>query len=117
MIDLLIHPFIVTYINPEAQITILKVPRDNYKIIQAACTLLTKNSITDEPIVASILSIHGSARTCKIATIKFLRKWFNDESECIALNKNINDSNNGDRVKSLDSLLKKLHNQMEEISA
>lgn len=68
-------------------------------------------------MVTSVISIHGSARTCKIATIRYLRKWFNEY--CNTVNNNNNDDDNGDDRGDImiDAGLKKLQTQLEEINA
>lgn len=97
---------IVKYFNPEAQIAIVKVPRDKYKIIRAAFTLLT--NLNYKPVVATIISVNGSARTCKIAALRTLRKWFNESNTTNANNANTN-------YTITDSKLKKLQIQMDEV--
>ena len=89
----------VKYYHPGAKFVIVKVPRDKYKMIRAAFTLLTH--INDMPVVVSITSVNGSARTSKISALRTLRKWFDE-------------SNQG--VKVTNAMLKKLHNQMEELN-
>ena len=89
---------LVKYFHPGAKIVIVKTPRDKYKMIRAALTLVTH--INDMPVVMSVTSVNGSARTSKIAALRTLRKWFNE-------------TNQG--VKVTDSMIKKLHKQMEEI--
>ncbi len=58
---------------------IIQVPRDDAKTIQAAITLMM--SIGDVPIVASVISTHGSARTMKIAALLELKRSFDRQCE------------------------------------
>ena len=74
-------------------------------------------------MVTSVISIHGSARTCKIATIRYLRKWFNEYCNTVNNNNNNNNNNNDDDNGDdrgdimIDAGLKKLQTQLEEINA
>lgn len=60
--------------NADTRLAIIKTSRDSADIVRAAITLL--NQLNDEPIVASVISIHGSARTLKFSCIQLLRKTF-----------------------------------------
>lgn len=88
----------VKYFHRGAQIAILKVPRDDHKLVRAACTLLTQ--INNHPVIVDTIKVNGSARTCKISSLQVLRQWFNK-------------SNEGKEI--TDSMLKKLYSQMEEL--
>mmetsp|Transcript_25392 Transcript_25392/g.37969 ORF Transcript_25392/g.37969 Transcript_25392/m.37969 type:complete len:242 (-) Transcript_25392:119-844(-) len=141
----------VKYIHTGAQIAIIKVPRDDYKKIRAALTLITtihihstsntttnissKNSnhnhrhphrqrqeLIPIPVVASVLSVKGSARTCKIAALQMLRKWFqanhvNDvtRNKSSKNHKEKKKNSNGGGVGVTDAALMKLHHEMQEI--
>lgn len=111
------HMF-VKYIHTGANIAIVKIPRDHNKLVRAAILLITEmnqstctsssntntnNEIVRVPVVISVKSMHGSARTCKIATLQILRKWFH-----------VREQNKKDIS---DSKLKELHNYMEEVYA
>lgn len=73
------------------------------------------------PVALSVKSVHGSARTCKSATLRILREWFhvyylpkygnrldgkflNDGRSCTTTNNSTD-----------DSLLRELHSCMEEV--
>lgn len=60
--------------NPDTRLAIIKTSRDSADIVRSAITLL--NQLNDEPIVASVVSIHGSARTLKLSCIELLRNTF-----------------------------------------
>lgn len=65
---------IVRLYNADTRLAVIKSSRDSTGVVRAAITLL--NQLNDEPIVASVISIHGSARTLKLSCIEFLRKTF-----------------------------------------
>ena len=67
---------LVQYYHHIAQIAIIKVPRDHHKMIRAALTLLTE--INHQQVVTNVISINGSARTCKIAALRTMSKWFHN---------------------------------------
>ena len=118
-------------------------PRDKHKIIRAAFTLLTRSSGNNDNsstsssndhmihkrkhriIDASIISINGSARTSKIATLRVLRKWFTKKTEMMKMRTMVKQNDdNGKQVEKkkrkkkelvTNAMLTKFHNEMEEI--
>lgn len=111
----------VKYYHTDANIAIIKVPRDDYKKVRAAIMLITQ--IDNEPVSISVKSVHGSARTCKMCTLRIIRKWFHEhilQKHGLGDNNNVNGGNGDDcehnKNRSVpDSWLKELHGCMEEV--
>ena len=81
--NIFLHISIVRLYDDEYRIALIKAPRSGCNIIRAALTLLTQIRITSSsttiPIVASTLSINGSTRTMKLATLRLLKQCFQDK--------------------------------------
>jgi RNase P/RNase MRP subunit POP5 len=73
--------------NADTRLAVIKTSRDSADIVRAAITLL--NQLNDEPIVASVISIHGSARTLKLSCIQLLRKTFSPSEQLHKLEEQI----------------------------
>ena len=106
---------LVKYYHPNANIFIIKVPRENYKLVRAAIMLITQ--INDEnkvlrPVVLSVKSVHGSARTCKVSTLRLLLKWFHEQIQVLL---SCDTKSNTPNVEIHDSWLKALQSSMEEV--
>jgi len=67
--------FLVRLYDIEAKLVIIKTTRDATPILCESIRLLTV--VKNNPIKAIVLSIHGSSRTAKIASLKELRRSFN----------------------------------------
>lgn len=59
--------------DPPTRLLLLRVPREDYPRIRASLTMWTHLAV-GQRIVASVRSVHGSARTAKRGTLGYLRK-------------------------------------------
>jgi len=73
---------------PESKLALIKVPRDASDLVRSAITLLTK--VNDEPIVATVISTNGSARTAKLATLRLIKRKFRNRVGVGNANVNVN---------------------------
>ena len=80
----------VKFCDPDTKLVVVRVPRDACGRIRAALTLLLtrkqmlslgETTSKSQDFQASVLSVHGSARTTKIALFRLLRKLYRIEME------------------------------------
>ena len=70
----LVHGVKLLLYDPVDRLAVLKVPRELCGQARSALTLLT--AVGDRPVVASIVAVNGSARTCKTTVLTMLRRNF-----------------------------------------
>ena len=70
---------LVRLCDPETRLVLLRVPRDHCGKVRASLTLLTQlggpGSIR-RPVVLSVLSVNGSARTAKLSIMAYVKKVY-----------------------------------------
>ena len=79
----------IRFFDTETRLVVVRVPREHYRIIWSALTLLlTRKQLlslgekTDAgDYQASVVSVHGSARTAKVATYRKLRELYRQKVE------------------------------------
>lgn len=64
----------VLFYNTDTGLAMIKVPRDSSNLVRSAITIMTQ--LNNVPMVATVLSTNGSARTAKLATIRELKRMF-----------------------------------------
>lgn len=65
--------------DPWTSLLLIRVPRKDYPQIRATLTVWTHCG--GRRIVASVLGVHGSARTAKRGTLLYLQKWFQKQQQ------------------------------------
>ena len=68
----------VRHVDDESQLCMIRVPRDGANHVRTAITFMT--TLYNKEIVASVLSINGSARTARLAIMQEIRKRANEIS-------------------------------------
>ena len=115
--------FVVRFCDPKTRLVLIRVPREDCEKVRLAVSLIkslpvstTSSSTTTRakgrPVVASVKSIHGSARTMKLAALRFVRQWYRSElcrmasqkSDLNPPNSNLQNENERDRKKLLTQL-------------
>lgn len=65
---------IVRHYDEQDRLAMIKVPRHACELVRASITLLT--SLQSLPVAATVISIHGSARTVRLAALAEVRRQF-----------------------------------------
>lgn len=75
--------WIVRFVDAATRLFLLRVPREFCNIVRSSLTMLTNNVASNGNsmrLVASVLSVNGSARTAKLATMARLKKEYRGKS-------------------------------------
>jgi RNase P/RNase MRP subunit POP5 len=79
-------PFSVRLCDASTRLLLLRVPREFHGIVRSAITLMTSVGANNRPVVASVISANGSARTAKIATIAQVRRSYRENLKANPIN-------------------------------
>lgn len=78
-------PLTVRYFDSESNLALIRVPRHECGKVRAALTFMT--TIDNEMVVATVLSVNGSARTAKLVAMGELRRRFRESSNAASATK------------------------------
>lgn len=68
----IIPDLVVRHVDVQSQLCMIRVPRNAAARVRTAITFMT--TLYNQNIVASVLSVNGSARTARLATMNEIRK-------------------------------------------
>ena len=127
--QLTLNHVVVRLCDADSGLVLIRVSRDNYKLVRASLTMITcihvvpasqsttfstmhdsYSCLTEKqrlPVVASVVSIHGSIRTAKISTIKQIRSYYRGRVMECANQKRGKESENRE-VRAMEDLLLKV---------
>ncbi|KAI2513982.1 hypothetical protein MHU86_366 [Fragilaria crotonensis] len=74
----IIPSLVVRHVDDESQLCMIRVPRDGVNHVRTAITFMT--TLYNKEIVASVLSVNGSARTARLAIMQEIRKRVNTKA-------------------------------------
>mmetsp|Transcript_26981 Transcript_26981/g.44938 ORF Transcript_26981/g.44938 Transcript_26981/m.44938 type:complete len:167 (+) Transcript_26981:29-529(+) len=68
----IIHSIVVRHIDDATRLTMIRVPRSTANQVRTAVTYMT--TLNEKNIVASVISVNGSARTARLSAMHEIRK-------------------------------------------
>lgn len=68
----ILHDIVVRHIDDDTKLTMIRVPRSTANQVRTAVTYMT--TLNEKNIVASVISVNGSARTARLSAMHEIRK-------------------------------------------
>ncbi|KAL3791088.1 hypothetical protein HJC23_012073 [Cyclotella cryptica] len=95
----------VRFYDPKVRLAVIKTSRENYPLVRSSIMFLTK--VKQINVVASTISVSGSARTARNAAWKVIQKLFFDRETAIKYGLVVGDGRHGKQESNSELFAKK----------